>query len=261
MNEVVSQLRLQQSVSKVHPAPVGAPEAPPHVASHVPHEPLQQSASLAHPAPSGAPLGPPHVLSQVPHAPPQQSESLAQLAPAPAQPHVPLAQTPLQQSLAVAQPAPSCAPSCPPQVLSHVPHVSAPQQSLDVEHESPELPHGLPHWPLLHTRMPQQSLLLVQASPVPRQPQVPLPLHTLGAQQSLLDEQAVPEPAQPHVDVPVSQLSAPQQSALLWQPCPPEAQPHVPFTQRPEQHSLALAQLVPSSLHDVVPPSPPEPGS
>jgi len=43
-------------------------------------------------------------------------------------------------------------------------------------------------------------------------------LHTLGAQQSALLEHVLPEPAQPHVPVFVSQLSEPQQSALLEQP-------------------------------------------
>lgn len=99
-----------------------------------------------------------------------------------------------------------------------MPQVSAPQQSLDVEHESSWLPQGLAHWPFVQTSAPQQSLLFEHASPVPRQPQVPVPLHTLGAQQSPLDVQAAPEPAHPQVDVPVSQLSAPQQSPLLLHP-------------------------------------------
>jgi hypothetical protein len=114
---------------------------------------------------------------------------------------------------------------------------------------------------LVQTSEPQQSALLVHVSPVPRQPQVPLALQTLGEQQSLLLEHETPEPAHPHVDVVVSQLSAPQHSPLLAQPCPLDAQPHVLFTHSAEQQSLAALQLVPSSLHDPVPPSLPALGS
>jgi hypothetical protein len=114
---------------------------------------------------------------------------------------------------------------------------------------------------LVQTSTPQQSALLVHASPVPRQPHVPLALQTLGAQQSPLLVQDTPEPTHPHVEVVVSQLRAPQHSPLFAQPWPPDAQPHVPFTQSAEQHSLAAEQLVPSSLHDPVPPSLPVPGS
>ena len=117
------------------------------------------------------------------------------------------------------------------------------------------------HCPLVQRSAPQQSELLLQVSPVPRHPHVPLALQTLGEQQSPLLVQATPEPAHPHVEVPVSQFSAPQHSPLFAQPWPLEAQPHVPFTQSAEQHSLAAVQLVPSSLHEPVPPSSPVPGS
>ena len=90
---------------------------------------------------------------------------------------------------------------------------------------------------------------------------MPLALQTLGEQQSLLLVQATPEPAHPHVEVVVSQLSAPQHSPLLAQPWPLDAQPHVPFTQSAEQQSLAVVQLVPSSLQVPVPPSLPALGS
>lgn len=246
----------------MQPEPDGAPEAPPHVPSHVPHEPLQQSASVPQLAPSGEPLGPPQVLSHVPHASVQQSDEVAQDPPVAAQPQVPPAQVPLQQSVPVPQLAPSGEPLWPPQVSSHVPQVSE-QQSPSVVQLPPVSEQELPHCPLLlQMRRPQQSLLLLHASPVPRQPHVPLPLHTFGAQQSALVEHEVPEPAHPHVDVPVSQLRAPQQSALPVQPWPLEAHPHVLFTHRPEQQSPAVLHDVPSSLQPVpVPPSSPVPGS
>ncbi len=171
---------------------------------------------------------------------------------------------PLQQSLSCTQPSPSCAPDVPPHVLSQVPHATPPQQSLLVVQLPPTSEHWLAHAPLVQTSVPQQSPSLVHASPVPRQPQVPLPLHRFGAQQSALLVQAVPEPAHPHVEVSASQLSAPQQSALPVQPCPLVAQPQVPFTHRAEQQSDAAEQVAPSSLHVVpptVPPSPPVPPS
>jgi hypothetical protein len=76
--EDVSQLSLQQSPSSTQEAPGCPPDAPPHVLSHVPHEPEQQSVSCAQVAPSCDPEAPPQVLSHVPHvAPLQQSLSLA----------------------------------------------------------------------------------------------------------------------------------------------------------------------------------------
>ncbi len=185
----------------------------------MPHEPLQQSLFWAQVAPSCEPEGPPHVLSQVPHVwPLQQSLSPAQPAPVIAQPQVPPAHVPLQQSLGELQLAPSPDPVVPPQVLSHVPQATPPQQSLLLVQVPPASEHGLAHAPLVQTSVPQQSPSLLHASPVPRQPQVPLPLHTFGAQQSALLVQAVPEPAHPHVEVLVSQLRAPQQSPLPVQP-------------------------------------------
>jgi hypothetical protein len=62
----------------------------------------------------------------------------------------------------------------------------------------------------------------------------------LGAQQSAVLVHAVPEPRQPHVWVFVSQLSKPQQSALLVQPCPPVAHPQMPFRQTPLQQSAPV---------------------
>jgi hypothetical protein len=228
------------------------------VLSQVPHEPSQQSLSWLQLAPSCPPEVPPHVPSHVPHDwLLQQSESLVQPCPVEAQPQLPLVHAPLQHSSGELQLAPSCEPTCPPQVLSHVPQVTPPQQSLSVVQLPPEPEHGLPHIPPLHVRLPQQSLSLVQLSPVPRHPQVPLPLHTFGAQQSLLLVHAVPEPAQPQVLVLVSQLSAPQQSRLPVQPCPLVAHPHVLFTQSAEQQSDALEHELPSGLH--IPPEPPSP--
>jgi hypothetical protein len=165
----------------------------------------------------------------------------------------------LQHSLSLAQLAPLEAPEGPPQVLSHVPQPTPPQQSEALEHEPPGSAHALAHAPFVHTSEPQQSLSFVHVSPVPRQPHVPLPLHTLGAQQSALVVQAVPDPAHPHVDVLVSQLSAPQQSALLPQPWPLVAHPQVPLAQIAEQQSDALEHDVPSALHELDPPSPPVP--
>jgi hypothetical protein len=50
-----SQSWLQQSPSNRQAAPLGAPDAPPQVPSHVPHaRPPQQSASLAQPPPKSA---------------------------------------------------------------------------------------------------------------------------------------------------------------------------------------------------------------
>lgn len=194
----------------------------------------------------------------MPHVCPlQQSPSLWQPCPVAAHPHVPSAHVPLQQSSGELQLWPSWEPEAPPHVLSQVPQLAPPQQSLSVVQLPPEPEQGLAQAPLVQTRAPQQSLSLVQVSPVPRHPQVPLPLHTLGAQQSLLLVHAVPDPAQPHVLVLVSQLSAPQQSRLPVQPCPLVAQPHVPFTQSAEQHSDALEQEVPSELQP--PPAPPSP--
>jgi hypothetical protein len=255
-----SQLPLQQSPSLPQPSPGAPPETPPHTPSHVPQDPLQQSEFWEQAVPSCAPDVPPHVLSQVPHVwPLQQSLSPAHPAPVIAHPHVPLAHVPLQHWSGELQLAPSWNPVAPPQVLSQVPHATPPQQSLSLVQVPPAFEHGLAQAPLVHTRLPQQSPSLAHASPVPRQPQVPLPLHTLGAQQSALLVQAVPEPAHPHVEVPVSQLRAPQQSALPVQPCPLVAQPQVLFTQRPEQQSDAAEQALPSWLHvepPVVPPSP-----
>ena len=246
----------------MQPDPDGAPEGPPHVPSQFPHEPLQQSASAPQLAPSGEPLGPPHVLSQVPQASEQQSDELAQDPPVAAQPQVPPAHVPLQQSVPVPQLAPSGEPLWPPQVSSHVPQVSE-QQSLSVVQLPPVPEHELAHCPLLlQMSVPQQSALSPHDSPVPRHPHLPALLQTFGAQQSLLLEHDVPEPAHPHVEVPVSQLRAPQQSALPVQPWPLEAHPHVLFTHRPEQQSPAVLHDVPSSLHPMpVPPSSPVPGS
>jgi len=245
----VSQLSLQQSLSKVQSSPVRFPDGPPQRLSQVPHEPLQHWVSLVQESPSGEPEGPPHVLLQVPHVPLQQSELVRQPAPDAAQPHVPPVQVPPQQSLSSVHVAPFCAPMAPPQVLSHVPHSSAPQQSVLVAQVLPEFEHGLPHMPPLHTRSPQQSALLVQVSPVPRQPHVPALLQTLGEQQSVLLVHAAPEPEHPHVWVPVSQRSAPQQSPLLAHPWPLDAHPQVPSAHTPVQHSEAVVQRVPSGLH------------
>jgi hypothetical protein len=227
------------------------------VLSQVPQVLLQQSLSWLQLEPSCAPDPPPQVLSHVPHVwLSQQSPSLAHVAPAAAQPHVPLAHVPPQQSVSELQLDPSWAPDVPPQVLSQVPHVAPLQQSLSLAQVPPELAHGLAHAPLVHTRVPQQSPSLVHVSPVPRHPQVPLPLHTLGEQQSELLAHAAPEPAQPQVEVPVSQLSAPQQSPLPVQPWPLVAQPHVEFTQSDEQQSPALVHALPSWVQ---PPEPPVP--
>ncbi len=210
---------LQQSVSAAQPVPAAPPEGPPQSPSHVPHEPLQQSASLLHAAPSDAPEGPPHVLVHVPQlVPPQQSALLAQPAPGPAQPHVPFAHVPLQQSAALPQLAPSCPPEGPPHVLSHVPQATPPQHSAFEVQLPPTSEHAFSHLPPVQTSAPQQSLSLLQLSPVPRQPHVPLPLHTLGAQHSLLLEQDVPAPPHPQVDVLASHARAPQQSPLLAHP-------------------------------------------
>jgi hypothetical protein len=76
-----SQSSLQQSLSNSHGLPVATPEGPPHVLSHVPHDPLQQSVSSWQVAPSTAPDCPPHVLSHVPQLPglpEQQSPSIVQ---------------------------------------------------------------------------------------------------------------------------------------------------------------------------------------
>jgi hypothetical protein len=62
------------------------------------------------------------------------------------------------------------------------------------------------------------------------------------------------------VPVFVSQLSDPQQSALLLQPWPPVAQPQMPFRQTPLQQSAPVEQRSPSAAHaPPVPLSPPEP--
>jgi hypothetical protein len=108
---------------------------------------------------------------------------------------------------------------------------------------------------------PQQSLLLVHASPVPRQPHVPLlGLQTLGAQQSPSVAHVAPAPRQPHVAVFGSHRRAPQQSASLVQPAPLDAHPQVPSTHRPEQHSLGEAQTTPS-FEQLPPPLPLPPSS
>jgi len=184
---------------------------------------------------------------------PQQSESTAQVPPLSAQPHIPPAQVPVQQSLPAVQVSPSCAPEVPPQVLSQVPHVepqqslsawqvapapqggpqtplvhtkaSALQQSASVAQVDPWTPHaGAPQVPLVHRKVPQQSLSCAQAAPLSAQPQVPSDPQMLGAQQSLLAVQVAPEAWQPQVMLVVSQVSAPQQSVSAAQVWPLEAQ-------------------------------------
>jgi hypothetical protein len=78
----------QQSPSPEHVAPSCAPEAPPHVLSHVPHELApQQSLSVWH-VPPESEHGFPQVPSLLHASSPQQSLSCWQESPVPRQPHV-----------------------------------------------------------------------------------------------------------------------------------------------------------------------------
>jgi hypothetical protein len=245
---------------------------PPQVLSQVPQLPPQQSLSCEQPSPSAAPDMPPQVLSQVPQAPPQQSESRLHMSPASAQPHVPLAHTAEQQSVSCEQESPSCAPDTPPQVLSQVPQLVPPQQSLSVwhmdpvlhggpqvpllqtkpssaqqsvstMHVSPSTPHeGFAHMPLAHTKVPQQSLSIMQVSPMLAQPHVPA-LQLFGAQQSLLCVHDAPAAAQPQVMALGSQVSPVQQGVaaahawpLVAQPMPAPQVMAVGSQVRPSQH-------------------------
>ncbi len=269
----------QQSLSWPQLAPSAAPVMPPQVLSHVPQDPPQQSLSWPQLAPSAAPDMPPQVLSHVPQPSPlQQSESIAQVPPLIAQPHVPLAQAPVQQSLSAVQLSPSWAPDMPPQVLSQVPHVGPPQQSLSdwqldpVVHGGPQVPLlqtkesalqqsasvvqlspcspqlGAAQAPLVHTDVPQQSLSSAQVSPVLPQPQVPPLVQMLGAQQSLLAVHEAPEAWHPQVMLVESQVSEPQQSLSAMHPCPLEAQTP-PSPPPAERHVMLDASQVKPEQH------------
>jgi len=69
---------------------------------------------------------------------------------------------PSQHSLSCAHEAPTPAPEVPPQVLSHVPHVTAPQQSLSSAQPPPAAAH--PHVPPAHVPE-QQSPSAAHVSP------------------------------------------------------------------------------------------------
>jgi hypothetical protein len=151
--------------------------------------------------------------------------------------------------------APNSAPEAPPHVLSQVPHVVEPQQSVSMAQFCPvdAHPHVLfTHWSL------QQSLFTAHVAPVcaPEAPphvpshvpqlwplqqspelwhapptsvhgfaQTPL-LHTSTPQQSLELAHVAPVPRQPHVPVPLHTLGA-QQSLVLLQDAPEPEHPHV----------------------------------
>lgn len=176
-----------------------------------------------------------HVESDVAHSPvlgsqtrtPQQSPSLVQSAPRSAHPQVALTHSSEQQSDAPSQGDPS------------VLHTLA-QVALSGSHRS----------------VPQQSALLWQGSPAPRQSHVLLVgSHRSAPQQSALLAQGLPLSAHAHVSLFGSHNSAPQQSALVPHPWPASAQPHVWFTHCSVQQSEALWQPSPSSRH--APPSAP----
>ena len=189
-----------------------------------------------------------------------QSESCVHESPASAQPQVWLAPPHVlaQQSLSPPQ-------SDPPVTHPQMPktHGLSPQQSASVLHVSPWLEQSEPQRFVLGSQRsaPQQSELLSQNWPVVWQAQVPVESHRSAPQQSELEPQALPACWHAQVLLVPSQSSTPQQSPLLVQPAPVNAQPQVPFTHRAEQQSAAVVQARPSSTHapaSVVAPVPQE---
>lgn len=213
---------------------------------------------------------------------PQQSLSTRQLACAVAHPQVPLTHGLLpQQSLSNVQLAPWSA-----QSDAHVFDVgsqrSVPQQSESEEQLSPWLWHAqVPSEP--QRSEPQQSELALHELPACWQAQVPSEPQRRTPQQSLLDPQVEPAKAQPqvplthkaeqqssallqaspssvhapasgdvgsaHVNDVWSQRRAPQQSSSLRQSpaVPAHAGAQVPKSQKIEQQSPSVLQLLPSS--------------
>jgi hypothetical protein len=187
---------LQQSASSAQVSPLSAhPHTPPLV-----QDPEQQSLATLHASPSCAPEAPPQVLSHVPHEVPAVQQSLSdwQVPPDAEQgvPHVPLLHTnpsALQQSVSVVQ----VSPLCPQAGAAQAPlvHTFVPQQSLSAEQVSPAF--AQPHVPALQMLGAQQSLLSLHEAPAAWQAHViDVGSQLRAPQQSPSEAQACPLDAQ-----------------------------------------------------------------
>jgi hypothetical protein len=100
-----------------------------------------------------------------------------------------------------------------------------------------------------HSRLPQQSEEVPQGCMAFAQPHVLVPgSQVKGPQQSWVLVQSSPTEAQPHMPV-APQTSPPQQMASVPQLWPTPAHAHVPPEQLPEQQSLAAEHGSASSAH------------